>query len=514
MEMQIEWVQTVLELFVNSAKIEKKYQIELAGELEKVYVSYPKEVKEDIRRIFKEQLDISTYIYVFSYLIQYMNVEDFHQDIMTAILKQEYNWHDGAVLEVQVIRYVKGQYLQKRLFHKKNIERYSKMLELNYPYLPIEKRNKNRIVIATEQMIGLLHAPTKIVLEFLYYLQKECGYEILFIICPSNGDLQNGFWYNEIVMNREELWDNKRLKFLYKDEIFYGYQINITSETISNYQKMLDWIYTYNPLFVFNMGIINSITELAKQFTTVVTMDMSTKCPISEGNILIRKARVPEMEEEYKRCLTSKQKQVFLEQKMPVVIEKNYTICTREELGLPKDKFLVAIVGNRLDSEINTAFMDIMKDILEKTNDVVFVVIGDVNDIKEYFKEEIFENKIYYLGYCENLMGVYSTMNLYLNPKRLGGGWSSIMAIIGGVPVVTLPNCDVADNCGNAFIVQNEKEMVNTVCRYIKDKEFYESQKQIARKNGERHTDNNMIKYVKHVMDKICEAMESENDII
>lgn len=514
MEMQLEWVQMALELFLNNSRIEMKQQIELATELEKMYISYPKEIKDDIRKLFKEQLDTSSYIYVFSYLIQRMNIEDFYMDIMEAILKQEYNWYIGTMLEIQTTKIVKGQYSQKKLFHKKNIERYSELVKLDYNYLPIEKRNKKRIVIATEQLLSLQHAPTKIILEFAYILQKEFGYEILLIVCQSDGILPDRIWYNDTNMNSIANFRSVDLEITYKGENFYGYQICMTVESIDIYHRMLNFIYKYNPLFVFNMGIINSITELAKTFTTVVTMNMNSTCPISEGDILIRSSKVPEMEDEYKRCLAFNQKQVFLEEKMPVITEKNYTVCTREELSLPKDKFLIAIVGNRLDNEISTEFVEIMRDILNRTKEVVFAIIGEVSRMKEYFSEEIFEERIYYLGYCTNLMGVYSEMNLYLNPKRVGGGFSGAMAMIAGVPVVTLPNCDVAENCGDEFVVCNEEDMINTVCRYIEDEEFYASKKQIAKMNGEKHTDENMKNYVKHVMDKIIEAMGIQDDSI
>lgn len=77
--------------------------------------------------------------------------------------------------------------------------------------------------------------------------------------------------------------------------------------------------------------------------------------------------------------------------------------------------------------------------------------------------------RIHFLGYCMDLPGTYRALHLYLNPRRLGGGWSSAMALMAGLPVVTLPACDVAYNVGGEFTVTTEEEMVDAVIRYASD---------------------------------------------
>ena len=398
--------------------------------------------------------------------------------------------------------------------HRKNVDIYEKTLKTKYDYIPIERRNRKRIIIATEHILSTLHAPTKIVLNFAYALRKELEYEVMLITCPSDGVLSEEEWYGAISMNSIETFKTEPLEVAYKGEVFYGYQMNMTIDSIRNYHMMIKLIHEWNPLFVFSMGMVNPIIELAGKFTTLVAMRMAINCPVSEGEILIRLSEVQGEEEEYKNSLTSGQKQIFLEEKIPVIIEKNDIVFTRQELGLPQDKFLIAIVGNRLDSEIDIEFVQIMKDIIEKTQEVVFVFIGEVSKIKEYFLEDVFNERIHYLGYCRNLMGVYSVMNLYLNPKRRGGGYSGVMAIASGVPCITLPDCDVAFNVGDEFVVQNEEYMINTVCRYVEDKKFYMKKKIQAEVNAKRHTEKKMNEWIKYAIEKIIEAMEESNDSI
>ena len=62
--------------------------------------------------------------------------------------------------------------------------------------IPIEQRNKKRIVIITEQMGKLNHAPTRMIVSYVNYLRKM-GYEILVCACPSNMELTVDQWYGK-----------------------------------------------------------------------------------------------------------------------------------------------------------------------------------------------------------------------------------------------------------------------------------------------------------------------------
>ncbi len=46
------------------------------------------------------------------------------------------------------------------------------MKDINYPYISAEKRDKNRIVIVTGQLLNTDYAPTRVVLRIAYVLQE------------------------------------------------------------------------------------------------------------------------------------------------------------------------------------------------------------------------------------------------------------------------------------------------------------------------------------------------------
>lgn len=273
--------------------------------------------------------------------------------------------------------------------------------------------------------------------------------------------------------------------------------------------RMLHMIAAWRPWLVLELGVTNPLADLCREFTTTVAMAMTTECPVSEADILIR--YVPgtgAYEEACKKELLPCQKQIFMQEKLPVIAQEAEKECVPDDLGLPEGKFFVAVVGNRLDLEIDEAFLNMMKQIMDAAENVDFVVIGDAEKLQEKLEGTSYGKRIHFLGYCMDLLGTYRALHLYLNPRRLGGGWSSAMALMAGLPVVTLPACDVAYNVGDEFTVMTEEEMVDAVVRYASDDVFYGQKKRIAIEKGRDGGEQKMLEYVTSLFTRIQENME------
>ena len=182
------------------------------SEMEKEYLQFSDQVNNRIREIMMTQFEARDMVYVLSVVVQYMKSRDFQEDLMKNILKGDFDCYAGSVIGFQCLRCVEGQYKRKRLLYKKNMTGYDKMLGLNYPYVPMKARNKKRIVIVTGQLLGLKHSPTLVVLNMAYALQKYMGYEILLFICPCNGELPEGMWYEQYLEMFTKEWEQKSVK--------------------------------------------------------------------------------------------------------------------------------------------------------------------------------------------------------------------------------------------------------------------------------------------------------------
>ena len=84
------------------------------------------------------------------------------------------------------------------------------------------------------------------------------------------------------------------------------------------------------------------------------------------------------------------------------------------------------------------------------------------------------------------------------------------MAIKAGIPVITLPECDVAFNVGPDFCVSSISEMGERLIQYCKDKNYYKEHcEKIATKYVDIDDERNK-QAVSKLIDEICNIIKSE----
>lgn len=465
------------------------------------YCTFDEGEKEFIHNLIKREFNIYDGIFVLSILTAYVKDERFWMDIAEYILEGTFDCFTREMLEIQLRMHGNIPYSIMRKVHKKSIESFEHKIKGEFSWVPVEEREKKHIVIITEQLLNFQHAPTRMVMEFAYILQEKMNYSVQIYTCTSNLRLPFELWPNtRWYVGRE----GKCFEIRYKEHLFTINNCTIKETSIDLYTSMLNKIYKWNPIFVLNMGVANPIADLPRKFTTVVAMGMTIECPVSEAQILLREMQnKKELENEYALSIGKEQIQVFLEKRIPPIIEKHGAIYQREQWGLPNDKFVVAIVGNRLDWEVDEKFASLIKKILHENKKIVFSFIGNVTKVKKFFEEDDEKDRIFYLGYCKDLIGVYHLVDLYLNPVRLGGGFSAAMALEAGVPVVTLQNCDVAYYAKEEFCVDNIQEMEKIIYKYADNLEFYEAQqrkiKNIVSKDLEKSVEDSVTWLVSEI---------------
>lgn len=497
----VQWLQFVINncnlLF--SGKIQDMTEV---NELSDAYDGFSESEKHTIHQLLVQQLESRDAVLILSYLIKILIKNDFQIDVAELIDKGNYDFAIRIMLEVQLNQL---PYYEQCKIHRKNVEYIQHELNMNFLYQPVSHRKHDRIVLITEQLLNLYHAPTRMTYEIAYVLQRYFGYEVEIFSCASNKEIPVYLWIRTVKYNSAKYG---YMKMEYKDMMLNVYQYPLEECGINEYREMISNIYEFNPLFVLETGVCNPVADILHSFTTVANLNTVTEAPVSVADIFIRLTKLnDEKEKFYEEQLLEYQRQIFMEQKFPAIFDKADRIYTREEFNLPKNRFLIVIVGNRLDQEITEEFREVIVELLGQNSWIDFVIAGDVELLPKSFEKNIFKNRIHYLGFCRNLAGLYSIMDLYLNPKRLGGGWSSAIALQEGVPIITLPECDVAYNASKDFIVQNYEEMRDMALRYANDKDFYENKKQIVLEFAKKNSEDKVVDFIDRMLEKIQEEL-------
>lgn len=503
----IEWIRNSIDTCVNFFAYEQAYAQNLFAELEGQYSVFSYIEKQEVIKILKSQFVIEDLIYVLSFFVKYMDRIEFEDMLLDCLDNSDFDCYTSSMMELQLYVDVDEHYEKKRAIHSKNVEKLAEELGVDYPYLIKDKRNKNRIVIITEQILNDKHAPTKSVLDFAVAL-KKLGYELTIFVCPSDMQLPEGTWHNAICMNSVAEVRNDYFALDYRDITLDLYQINMNEEGINQYKKMMDYIYEYNPLFVYSMGLMNPVGDVVNKFTTLVSKKYTLGLPLSQADVLVEiEGNNERADVEYDCC----NNQIIIpENKSVTYFEGSRKVVTREMFGLPKEEFLIAVVGNRLDEELDETFSNLLRRIISVRDDVCVVIIGQITTSKKLFEAAEFVGHIYYIDYCSDLMSLYKVVDLYINPKRYGGGYSALMALVSQVPVITLPNCDVAFNAGEKFVVESYEEMYERAKMCMIDSDYYKKAKSYTFRFEKDYSFDNMINEVKKSLNQIIDAVMSE----
>lgn len=131
----------------------------------------------------------------------------------------------------------------------------------------------------------------------------------------------------------------------------------------------------------------------------------------------------------------------------------------------------IAIVGNRLDLELDTLFFKLMSEIADKVPNISFKIVGKINNV-ELFPPSLLPY-IDFVGFISDLEKYFfDNIHFFLNPNRLGGAQSSVIAYKVGIPIITLPFGDVYEALYKKYSVEKYQQIPTFIEKYILNSEF------------------------------------------
>ena len=135
------------------------------------------------------------------------------------------------------------------------------------------------------------------------------------------------------------------------------------------------------------------------------------------------------------------------------------------------DNINIAIVGNRLDIELDIEFFKYLEKAIKIIPNLKFKIIGEQPKL-DLISKKLLKN-IEFISFISDLENYFiENIDFYLNPKRLGGGQSSIISIKANIPVITLAYGDVYSNIQKKYFINSFDEIADFIKNYIEDKDF------------------------------------------
>ncbi len=127
--------------------------------------------------------------------------------------------------------------------------------------------------------------------------------------------------------------------------------------------------------------------------------------------------------------------------------------ATRAEFGAPDGAFLFVVVGNRLDVEVDAAFVALLERVLDAVPHGEVLFAGTVDALPRRLAASRHAARLRCLGHVERIGALLPLCDVFLNPRRIGGGGSAAQALASGLPILAFDGGDVASIAGPGFLV-------------------------------------------------------------
>lgn len=369
-------------------------------------------------------------------------------------------------------------------FYVEIVEDFAQMMNTSLETIPEIKRNENLVVVITEQFLSIEHGPTKTALDRCAALKTVAGKDVLLIntaeVMSSIGKIP----FRNVCMASYVPQMQNEDKQIWKDVVIPYYQCQNNMPDICRLDEMLSEIRRLAPMRVVSIGGSSMLSNLVNKIIPVLTVGLSPsdlEYTTTKYQTISRNVEVEELEMLHHVGFSQKN---IIESIFTSGLKPQMEHITRQELGVPENKFLMTVIGARLDIEVTSEFLQNLEEVLQEDMYVCFLGCFDTyeNRIQKYPKLQTHSS---YLGFCDDILSRLEVVDLYVNPTRKGGGTSCVEAMFMGVPVVSTNYGDVAVNVGEDFLVEDYTQMKELIVRYYTDKEFYRVMSEKAKQRAD-----------------------------
>ena len=349
---------------------------------------------------------------------------------------------------------------------------FSNYVNVSVDYYKTEERNSDLVFVMTNQFLSLNHGPTKTALDRCYELIINQHKQVI-LINTAEQNSTTGFISLLYFRHNNYINDYSSLKYFpYKGIYIPFIQCNYNTPDYDSTIDILNVVDQYKPYCIFHIGGSSLITDMCSRIVPTISIaTVPSGLCTSEGTFQVIGHSLSEFEKKYLTEFGFNESHV-IQSLFTSNFKEQTTTLSRDDLSLPNDRFIMIVVGARLTDEVTNEFLETILPLLEQGAHIAFAGTFDTYDSLCELFPTLSDNSTY-LGFQNDMLAVVECCDLYVNPKRIGGGTSVAEAMYKGLPAVTLKHGDVALGAGDEFCVDNYTEMQSIILKYMTDSNFY-----------------------------------------
>lgn len=369
------------------------------------------------------------------------------------------------------------------------LEKYEADVGKKYSYISREKRNEEFVLVLIGQILDVGHGPTKTLFDRCRVIKRVLKKKLYIINTAEMFPIQQEVPLFRIPVGAyiEKNYGGHNL--CYEDDVYPFYQCSRNMPDVREIREILSLVDGKKPLCIIMIGGGSIVSDLCSKIVptiTISTVPSGSTQTRGQFQAIGREPNERELLWAKKHGMTQEH---FIKSVFTSSFKKQEHTYTRQELQLPEGKFIVVLVGGRLGEEVDEDCLQMLLKLMEQGIYVAFMgKFAPFDKWKE--TNEVFKAYAINLGIQEDVLAVLECVDLYINPKRTGGGTSVAEALYKGVPVVTQAFGDGGLGAGENFQAPDYDEMYETVLRYKEDRDFYEEMSRMAKERAAVLTDS------------------------
>lgn len=376
-------------------------------------------------------------------------------------------------------------------------------------WIPEDERTQDFVIVTTSQLLSEQHAPTKTALDRCFVLMQELGKKVLLINTAEQGaDIGNVLLFHRMKTNYKKVLSRKS-HIDYRGISIPFLQCSLNMPEVAETRELIALIEERKPEYIINIGGSSLVTDLLSEVVPVLTI----------ATVFSGLATTRSQYQMIGRSLTDRDEAVLAARGKNVnhVISGRFTFALKEQtqtlskslLGIPEDAFTLVVIGARIGREITEEFVSLLEELADESCFIVFVGEMDYDGLLS--GHAVLQGQSVYLGSRSDVLAVMEQMDVYVNPRRNGGGSSVVEAMVKGVVPVTLPCGDVYVNTGDSFAVPDYSAMKKEILRCRQNPFYYKQKSKEARERAAVLMDSTSA-FVE-VLEEFQRRLHRKNDI-
>ena len=432
-------------------------------------------------------------VFLWECMVKDLTTDKLEKYTEALLYTKAFNWEQKYYMHWQVVRLLFGKSsLGNDKINEMIYENYHNILhefmnELDGLSL-VNDRDDSLVLVTVQQFLDMQHGPTKTTLDRASVISRKLGKNVMIVnTAELYGGRNPGIRSVYIGGYCSELSNVET--YAYDDITFPFIQFDDNMPNVFNAQEFINFVRKYKPSYIVNIGDCSLLIDACSKVVPVIDINtVPSGLGMSESTAIVIGRELKDSDSRFLEKLGKTTDYIIRGRFTSSLKEQTHTY-TRSELGIPEERFVIAVVGGRLRDELDNEFLDMLEEILN--DGALLCIIGNMENYYEVCeKRDVIRKNSIYLGMQDDVLAIFENCDLYVNPKRKGGGTSVIEAMSKGIPAVTLDYGDVALGAGKDFCVKTYEEMKSVISEYISNEKLYNQMSLKARERAEYMLDS------------------------